>query len=295
MRTVSRQSPTPSSTGNPGVDHHDGTTADTRPLLHHVTGSGDPIVLMPGIITGWVSWKAHDEHLAERHTVIRAQVRCVEHVEAGVPIPPDYSIAMERDAMLATVNALELDRFDLVGWSLGGLIALAFTLEHPEYVRTLTLIEPAASWILRETSHALDALTEAEAFDRSFADRDITIDDLTGFLVRAGLGTPDTDFTVHPRWPVMVRNRQSLSVIGAVSDHTDSIERLRALDVPVLAVMGTDSAETDRAITSDIAANAPNATLLELPGDHACHLENSERFLKALEAHIARHTEGPKR
>lgn len=268
---------TPSTTSSTGV----------RPLLHEITGSGDPIVLVPGILTGWASWKDHADRLSERHTVVRVQARSVELAEAGEPIPESYSIAIERDALLATVDVLGLARVDLAGWSLGGGISLAFALEYPERVRTLTLIEPEASWALRATGHATEALAEAEAFDRSFAGREITVDDLSAFLVRAGIGSPGTDFTAHPRWPLMVRNRQVLSTLGAVSAHTDSLDRLRALDVPILAIRGTDSTETDRAIVGDIVATAPDATLLELPGDHSCFLQNPDRFLEALEAHIA--------
>jgi pimeloyl-ACP methyl ester carboxylesterase len=266
------------------------TSMNMRPLLHEVTGTGDPIVLVPGILTGWASWKVHADRLSEHHTVVRVQARSVEHAEAGEPIPESYSIAMERDALLATVDALELDRVDIAGWSLGGGVALAFALEYPERVRTLTLIEPEASWVLRATGHATEALAEAEAFDWSFAGREITVDDLSAFLVRAGLGTPETDFSNHPRWPLMVRNRQVLSTLGAVTAHTDSLDRLRALDVPILAVRGTDSTHVDRAIVGDIVATAPNATLLELPGDHSCFLQEPDRFLDMLEAHLARHT-----
>jgi pimeloyl-ACP methyl ester carboxylesterase len=268
---------TPTTTSSTGV----------RPLLHEVTGSGDPIVLVPGILTGWASWKDHADRLSERHTVVRVQARSVELAEAGKPIPESYSIALERDALLATVNTLGLERIDLAGWSLGGGIALAFALDHPERVRTLTLIEPAAPWVIRETGHAREAMRRDDAFDHAFATHDITVDDLIAFLVRAGIGTSDTDFTAHPRWPLMVRNRQVLSTLGAVTAHTDSLDRLRNLDVPVLAVRGTDSTEVDRAIVGDIVATAPNATLLELLGDHSCFLQNPDRFLEALEAHIA--------
>lgn len=266
------------------------TTSSTgvRPLLHEVTGSGDPIVLVPGILTGWVSWKSHAERLAERHTVVRVQARSVELAEAGDPIPPDYSIAIERDALRATVDTLGLDRFDLVGWSLGGGISLAFALEYPERVRTLALIEPEASWVLRATGRAAEALARSAAFDRAFAQRKtITVDDLKTFLVRAGIGSPDQGFEAHPRWPLMVQNRQALSTIGAIGSFADSLDRLRALDIPILAVHGTDSTETDIAMTEDIAATAPHATLLELPGDHSCFLQNPDRFLDVLEAHIA--------
>jgi pimeloyl-ACP methyl ester carboxylesterase len=271
-----------------GITSPSSSMTDIPPLLHEVTGSGAPIVLVPGILTGWASWKSHAEQLAARHTVVRVQARSVELAEAGEPIPPDYSIAMERDALLATVDTLGLDRVDLAGWSLGGGIALAFALEYPDRVRTLTLIEPEAPWVLRATGHAADALARSADFDHAFAQRKtITVDDLKSFLVRAGIGDPDTDFTAHPRWPLMVQNRQVLSTIGAIASHTDSLDRLRALDVPILAVRGTDSTETDIAMTEDIVATAPNATLLELPGDHSCFLQNPDRFLTALEAHIA--------
>ncbi len=261
---------------------------DIRPLLHDVTGTGDPIVLVPGILTGWASWISPAERLAQSHTVVRVQPRSIELAEAGEPIPETYRIEDERDALLATVDLLRLETVDLAGWSLGGGIALAFALEYPERVRTLTLIEPEASWVLRATGRAAGALASSEAFDRAFAQLEtVTVDDLKAFLVRAGIGTPETDVESHPRWPIMVRNRQSLTTIGAISAFSDSIERLRALAIPILAVRGTDSTETDIAMTEEIASIAPNATLLRLPGDHACHLENLDRFLAELEAWIA--------
>lgn len=152
--------------------------------------------------------------------------------------------------------------------------------------RTLIFIEPEASWILRETGHATDALAGNEAYDRSFTGRDVTVDDLRDFLVRAGFGKPGEDFESLPSWPVWVRNRQGLSIIGTIHDYTDSLERLRALDVPVLAVKGTDTTEQDAAVVYDLVAAVPRARLLELPGDHACHIQNMDRFLEELDAHI---------
>jgi hypothetical protein len=37
----------------------------------------------------------------------------------------------------------------------------------------------------------------------------------------------------------------------------------------------------------DLAAMVPRARLLELPGGHASHIENIDRFLEELETHIA--------
>lgn len=263
-----------------------GSARNVLPLLHEVTGTGDPLVLMPGGLSGWVQWIDHATRLAERHTVIRAQLRSVEMAEAGEPFPQDYGVAMERDALLATVDTLGLDRFDLAGWSAGGGVALAFALAYPERIRTLTLIEPAAMWVLRETGHMTDEHRALEAVDRALAEREVTIDDLKVFLLSAGLGAPYTSFEAHPRWPVWVRNRQALAANATEWAHRESIEDLRRLDIPILAVKGTETAEFLASMVDDIVANAPNVTLLELPGGHACFLEHPEEFRDALEVHL---------
>ena len=167
-------------------------------LLHEVKGQGDPIVLVPGGLSGWLSWIPHAERLSTERMVVRVQLRSLELAEAGEPFPEDYGVLTEREALHATVNELGLDTFDLAGWSHGGLVSLAFALEYPDRVRTLTLIEPEAPWILRETGHAGGTLAGNEAYDRSFTGREITVDDLKDFLVRAGLGEPGDDFESLP-------------------------------------------------------------------------------------------------
>ena len=258
-----------------------------KALLHEVKGQGEPIVLVPGVLSGWLSWIPHAERLSKERMVVRVQLRSIELAEAGDPFPDDYGTLTEREALLATVDELGLDSFDLAGWSYGGLISLAFALEYPERLRTLTLIEPEAPWILRETGHAADTVAGNKAYDRSLMGREITVNDLKDFLVRAGLGASGDDFESLPSWRVWVRNRQVLSTIGTIHDYTDSLDRLRTLDIPVLAVKGTDTTEQDAAVVHDLVATVPRGRLLELPGGHASHIENTDSFLEELDTHIA--------
>ena len=51
----------------------------------------------------------------------------------------DYS-----DDLEALVEALGWERFHLLGWSLGGNIAMQYTIDHPERVQTLTLHAPGS-------------------------------------------------------------------------------------------------------------------------------------------------------
>jgi pimeloyl-ACP methyl ester carboxylesterase len=258
-----------------------------KSLLYEGKGQGEPIVLVPGGLSGWLSWIPHAERLSTERMAIRVQLRSVELAEAGEPFPADYGILTEREALRTTVDELGLESFDLAGWSHGGLVALAFALEYPERVRTLTLIEPGAFWIPRETGHLSDALAGAEADDRSLSGQEITIRDLKDLLVREGLGKPGDDLELLPQWPVWVRNRQVLSIVGTLWDYTDSLERLRVFDVPVLAVKGTETTEVPAAVVDDLVATTPHVRLLELPGGHACHIENIDPFLDEMTKHMA--------
>jgi hypothetical protein len=37
-------------------------------MKSEITGKGTPVLLVPGGLTGWVSWKPYAEILAEKHT-----------------------------------------------------------------------------------------------------------------------------------------------------------------------------------------------------------------------------------
>ena len=152
----------------------------------------------------------------------------------------------------------------------------------------MTVIEPAAIWILRELGYDPEALGQGEAQDRSLMGKQVTLDDLKDFLVLVGLARPGQEVQSLPSWPVWVRNRQVLSTNGTIWDYTDSLDGLRALEVPILAVKGTDTAPHLAAIVDDIVATTPHTRLLVLPGGHACHLENPDRFLQALIRHATR-------
>jgi hypothetical protein len=55
----------------------------------------------------------------------------------------------------------------------------------------------------------------------------------------------------------------------------------------VLGVKGTETTEDLAAIVDDLVAGTTRGRLLELPGGHACHIENIDRFLKELGKHTA--------
>jgi pimeloyl-ACP methyl ester carboxylesterase len=63
---------------------------------------------------------------------------------AGHPIT-DWTLDGEVQALLSLADTEGFETFDLVGYSGGGAVSLAFVASHPARIRSLTLIEPP--WI----------------------------------------------------------------------------------------------------------------------------------------------------
>jgi len=58
---------------------------EPRVLRYDLKGQGEPIVLVPGGLTGWQSWIPHQERLADRYRVVRVQPIHNELGSAGLP------------------------------------------------------------------------------------------------------------------------------------------------------------------------------------------------------------------
>jgi pimeloyl-ACP methyl ester carboxylesterase len=117
-------------------------TMEPRVLSHEVKGEGDPLVLVPGGLTGWLSWIPHAERLSARYKTIRVQPIHNELGSAGQPGDPSYTADTERESLRMTLDALGIEQADCAGWSGGGRALIEFTLAYPDRVRSLTLIEP---------------------------------------------------------------------------------------------------------------------------------------------------------
>lgn len=249
-------------------------------LLSEVTGAGRPLVLIPGGLTGWISWVPIAERLAATRTVVRVQLLNVQRGLDGQALGADYSLETEKAALGNTLEALELTPpVDLAAWSYGGGVALAFALDSPQWVRTLTLVEPEAQWALP----ALDAeAARTRAQELRLSRTDITEDDLEGFLLASGLVPPGTSPRVLPQWPVWSRHRQSLRAVPSGWEYAGGRERLPGLECPTLLVKGTGSAPLQHRVVDELAQRLPNAEVAEWPGGHAPHLVSTDAFLERM-------------
>jgi pimeloyl-ACP methyl ester carboxylesterase len=251
-----------------------------------VRGEGPPLVLMGGGLTGKLGWEPHMPKLTAERKVYRAQQLMVQYGLENRPLPPGHSLRMESEALARALKAHGLEGpVDVVAWSFGAAVCLDFALNHPERIRTLTLVEPPAFWVLDATGR-LDAQSARERKELAELNatmrEDVNEEQLISFVRQVGLVPPGKTPQSLPQWPVWYQHRRSLRGNDAPLDHKDVATRLIAFQAPVLLVKGTGSSHFLHAIIDVLADTLPNASVIELPGGHAPHLVAMDRFLSEL-------------
>ncbi len=253
-------------------------------LPSEVTGKGKPLVLVPGGLTGWKSWDSFVNYFTSNdRMVVRVQVLSVQWGIDNKPLPADYSVKTESYALKATLDSIGLkSAVDILAWSFGGLITLDFALDNPERIRSLTLIEPPAIWVLH-TNEGIDQQTQKTMRLFQSFHGDITDEMLSKFLVNVGFAREGESPRDQPQWQQWLPYKLSLRNSPAVVHHNDILKRLRDIKSPVLLVKGTGSANFLHKIIDILSKNLPDSRVTEMPGGHAPHIVSRERFLREWE------------
>jgi 2-hydroxymuconate-semialdehyde hydrolase len=151
----------------------------------HISGSGDPVLLLHGSgpgATAYANWRLTMPVLAREHTVIAPDL-----VGFGqTPAPDGYVFSRDAwvDHALGVLDALGVDRVDVVGNSYGGAIALGLAIRAPQRVRRLVLMGSvgvpfaitdglAAVWGYEPSVAAMDALVRLFAYDPGLVNDDL--------------------------------------------------------------------------------------------------------------------------
>ena len=119
-------------------------------------GSGDPVVLLHSSASSSTQWRSLAERLSERYRVIAPDLYSYGGTSHWTGRGP-FHLECEAEIVLALLERVN-QRAHLVGHSYGGAVALHVARLHRDLLQSLTLIEPVAFHLLRET----DALALAE-------------------------------------------------------------------------------------------------------------------------------------
>ncbi len=135
-------------------------------MYYEVHGSGEPVVLLHGafmtITNNWTGWIGE---LAKTRKVIAVEMQ--GHGRTA-DIERDLTAENLADDVAALLDHLKIPRADLIGYSMGGGVAMQCAIRHPEKVRKVVSISAVFrhdGWV-KEGRDALPKLT-AEAFKGS--------------------------------------------------------------------------------------------------------------------------------
>src|SRR5262245_48980111 len=107
-------------------------------MYYEVHGSGEPVVLLHGafmtITNNWTDWIGE---LSKTRKVIAVEMQ--GHGRTG-DIDRDISSENLADDVAALLDHLKIARADLIGYSMGGAVAMQCAIRHPDKVRKAVVI-----------------------------------------------------------------------------------------------------------------------------------------------------------
>ena len=115
----------------------------------HDVGSGQPLVLIPGIQGRWERMRPAVDALSQRFRVVTFSL--CDEPSSGTHFDETRGFERYLDQILAAMDARGLDRAAICGVSYGGLIAASFAARYPNRASSLVLISALPpSWRMNQ-------------------------------------------------------------------------------------------------------------------------------------------------
>lgn len=131
-------------------------------VAYRSIGSGPPLVLITGYGGTMEGWDRRlIDALARHHRVV---IFDNGGVGSTASLPAPLTVDAMADQTSALIGALGLRHADVLGWSMGSMIAQALAVRHPGQVRRLILCAayPGNGHAIRPTRQAIDALKSGD-------------------------------------------------------------------------------------------------------------------------------------
>jgi pimeloyl-ACP methyl ester carboxylesterase len=103
-------------------------------------GTGDPVVFVHSLAGNTGHWSAQLEYLRTTRRAVALDLR--GHGRSEAPGSGEYSMEAQAEDVGAVADGLALERFALVGHSMGAGVALAYAGAHPERLTHLLVADP---------------------------------------------------------------------------------------------------------------------------------------------------------
>lgn len=211
-------------------------------LAYAVSGPVDapPLVMLHALGEDATSWDIVAPSFARNWRVYALDLR--GHGRSDWP--GEYSLPLMREDLLGFLDALELDRVDLVGHSMGGIVAYLLAEDHPQRVARLVLEDVPVPRPREPITPITPIRPEGELrFDWEMV-----------LAVRRQVDTPD------PGW----------------------LERLNKITAATLVVAGGPRSHVPQEGIAELARRVPCGQVVTIPVGHLIHQAEPMRFTQAV-------------
>ncbi|WP_307070415.1 alpha/beta fold hydrolase [Streptomyces sp. B3I8] len=217
------------------------------------------LILGPSLGTTWHMWDRQVPELGRQWRVLRFDLPG----HGGAPAHPGGSVGDLARRLLATLDALGVQRFGYAGCAFGGALGLELALRHPERLASLVLIAASPRFGTADEFRQRGVIVRSNGLDpiaRTSPERWFT----GGF---AAAQPAITEWAVQ-----MVRTTDPGCYIAACEALAtfDVRDELGRIGVPTLVLAGSDDQVTGPAEARTLVAGIPDARLAVVPG--ASHL-----------------------
>ncbi len=226
-------------------------------IYYEVSGSGKPLVLIHAGIAHSAMWDPQVEYFSRAYQVIRFDQR-------GFGKTTTATQTINRRADLgALLDHLAIERAILIGCSMGGSLALDFTLEYPERVAALILISAGINGVdapteMRELWNEQDAAYEAGDIER--------VVDLELKMWVDGPNRSPEQVPAAVREKVRAMELENLKIPNTDYDaaplESPAPGRLHHIHAPTLVIYGTGDQPLIIASGEQLAREIPNAQVV---------------------------------
>lgn len=263
-------------------------------IRHHLIARGapgSPVVMMIHGLAG----QAHAFDAIANKLATKFHVYCLDvrgRGESAWGPPNEYGIDTYVADLEAVRDALGLQRFSLVGTSMGGIITMHYAPRHPDRVEKAVLndigpeIDPAGlQRILSYVGGAPEMFADMKAVIRYYKEHYAPMvehlpDDQIAEFARYNVRKSDSGVYV---WKMDPAVRAS----GAPQPSMDPWEALKSMKCPVMILRGANSDVLSRPIADRMVEALPGAKLVEVPGVGHAPVLTEPVAAKALEEFLS--------
>jgi esterase len=264
-------------------------TVDTRGIAFHYlewgSAAAPPMVLLHGLTGHAHVWDHMAPQLGERFHLYALDQR--GHGDSGQA--PSYTTREFVDDLEAIVQARGIERFVLMGLSMGGHNAMAYAVAHPERVSRLIVIDIPARMNRQRAPGYAEATRLASEGHRRYTDFEDAVGD-----ARPDMPTVNEEnLRYRTKWNLRTFDDGTMQFkydakVQALWDPEDLTEKLAHIAAPTLLVRAGRAVTLPRPVAEAMAAAIPDCELLELDSAHSVPTDRPERLTPAVLDWLAR-------